>query len=167
MLILGGTGRVGSLTAAELLGAEPGLDVVLSGRSEASYKKAVEGRPELAAARFLRCDIDSDSDLAAALQGADLVVHTAGCAACWLTKRSCLSPPASRPAPCLAPYLRTSCTSGKSAAVEQWLLALLLLCAASLQSLSTGDFCMHTVCRWRAEAAFAVGPGTREVHWSA
>ena len=83
VLILGGTGRVGSLTAAELLRSEPGLDVVLAGRREASYRKVVEARPELAAARFLRCDIDSDADLAAALQGMDLVVHTAGCAACW------------------------------------------------------------------------------------
>lgn len=82
VLILGGTGRVGSLTAAELLRAEPGVDVVLAGRREASYRKVVDARPELAAARFLRCDIDSDADLAAALQGVDLVVHTAGCAAC-------------------------------------------------------------------------------------
>ncbi|KAK9827368.1 hypothetical protein WJX81_002139 [Elliptochloris bilobata] len=78
VLILGGTGRVGSSTAAALLRTERGLEVVLSGRSEASYAKLVDMRPELAGARFLRCDIDNDADLAAALQGFDLVLHTAG-----------------------------------------------------------------------------------------
>ena len=78
VLILGGTGRVGSLTAAALLQSEPGLELVLSGRNEASYRELVNKRPELAATRFLRCDIDSDEDLAATLQGFDLVLHTAG-----------------------------------------------------------------------------------------
>ena len=101
VLILGGTGRVGSLTAAELLRSEPGLDVVLAGRREASYRKVVDARPELAAARFMRCDIDSNADLAAALQGVDLVVHTAGCAACWLSQvllAGQLESPGQRPA---------------------------------------------------------------------
>ncbi len=75
---MGGTGRVGSLTAAALLQSEPGLEIVLSGRNEASYRELVNKRPELAATRFLRCDIDRDEDLAAALQGFDLVLHTAG-----------------------------------------------------------------------------------------
>lgn len=131
VLILGGTGRVGSLTAAELLRAEPGLDVVLAGRREESYRRVVEARPELAAARFLRCDIDSDTDLAAALQGMDLVVHTAGCAACWLSQVLLLCSsrtPAFRPAPCLMilcrmlPLVSTGCLDTP------------LLCAASLPS---------------------------------
>ncbi len=75
---LGGTGRVGSSTAAVLLRSEPGLDVALASRSEASFRSLVKKRPELAAARFVRCDIDDDADLSAALQGVDLVVHTAG-----------------------------------------------------------------------------------------
>jgi hypothetical protein len=62
-----------------LLRSEPGLDVALASRSEASFRSLVAKRPELAAARFVRCDIDDDADLSAALQGVDLVVHTAGC----------------------------------------------------------------------------------------
>lgn len=70
---------MGSSTAGVLLRSEPGLDVALASRSEASFRSLVAKRPELAAARFVRCDIDDDADLSAALQGVDLVVHTAGC----------------------------------------------------------------------------------------
>ena len=125
VLILGGTGRVGSLTAAELLRSEPGLDIVLAGRREASYRKVVEARPELAAARFMRCDIDSDADLAAALKGVDLVVHTAGCAACW-SSQVLLAGQLESLGQCLASVF-SACSSalplqGGAAAVERWLL---------------------------------------------
>lgn len=48
VLILGGTGRVGSSTAAALLRSEPGLRITLAGRSRKTYEAAMKRRPELA-----------------------------------------------------------------------------------------------------------------------
>lgn len=78
VVVLGGTGRVGASTAAALAAAVPGARLTLAGRSEGSFREAVARRPELSSATPLRCDIDDPSSLAAALKGADLVIHAAG-----------------------------------------------------------------------------------------
>ena len=74
--VVGGTGRIGSAAAAALLAA--GHRLTLVGRSRANFDAAVARRPELAAARFAAADIGDKAALAAALGGADLVVHAAG-----------------------------------------------------------------------------------------
>ncbi len=48
------------------LGAD--VDMSLSGRRPAAFEKVLAARPELKAARFLRCDIDDPDSLAAALE---------------------------------------------------------------------------------------------------
>lgn len=80
VVVLGGTGRVGSSTAAALAAAVPGARLSLAGRSGdgEAFRSAVARRSELAAAAPLRCDIDDPTSLAAALKGADLVIHAAG-----------------------------------------------------------------------------------------
>ena len=52
ILVLGGTGRVGSSTAVALLRKDPSLQVIVASRSRASYYAAVKKRPKLAAAKF-------------------------------------------------------------------------------------------------------------------
>ena len=52
ILVLGGTGRVGSSTAVALLRKDPSLQVVVASRSQASYDAAVKKRPKLVAAKF-------------------------------------------------------------------------------------------------------------------
>lgn len=56
------------------------VDMSLSGRRPAAFEKVLAARPELKAARFLRCDIDDPDSLAAALEvGLDLrLVQGAG-----------------------------------------------------------------------------------------
>ncbi|EFN59312.1 hypothetical protein CHLNCDRAFT_137680 [Chlorella variabilis] len=78
VVILGGCGRVGSSTAAALAAAVPAAKLSLGGRSEESFRAAVARRPELAGASPLAVDIDDPASLAAALKGADLVIHAAG-----------------------------------------------------------------------------------------
>ena len=80
VLILGGSGRVGSSTAVALAAGVPGVRLELGCRSEDSFRRAVAARPELGAAgaRPRPLDIDDPPSLAAALRGADLVVHCAG-----------------------------------------------------------------------------------------
>lgn len=79
VLILGGTGRVGSSTAASLLQQrKDSIRVSLSGRRQEGYDAAVANRPELQDTDFCCCDIDDPASLEAALQGVDLLVHTAG-----------------------------------------------------------------------------------------
>lgn len=80
VVVLGGSGRVGSSTAAALAAAVPAARISLAGRSGDSdtFRAAVARRPELSAAKPLRCDIDDPASLAAALKGADLVIHAAG-----------------------------------------------------------------------------------------
>ncbi|EIE27591.1 saccharopine dehydrogenase-like protein [Coccomyxa subellipsoidea C-169] len=78
VIILGGTGRVGSSTASALLRSDPRLDIALASRSRRTYEAAVKKRPELANTRFVSVDIEDAASLEAALRGADLVVHTAG-----------------------------------------------------------------------------------------
>lgn len=80
VVVLGGSGRVGSSAAAALAAAVPSATISLASRegdSEA-FRAAVARRPELGAAKPLRCDVDSPASLATALKGADLVIHTAG-----------------------------------------------------------------------------------------
>ncbi len=57
VVVLGGTGRVGSSSAASLLAHFPQHEVTLASRSVESYNTAVERRPSLSAARFVTCDI--------------------------------------------------------------------------------------------------------------
>ena len=52
VVILGGTGRVGSSTAVALLRLDPHLDVVVGSRSRESYAAAVKKRPDLNGATF-------------------------------------------------------------------------------------------------------------------
>jgi saccharopine dehydrogenase-like NADP-dependent oxidoreductase len=78
VVFVGGTGRVGSSAAAALLKQEPGASIVLAGRSDASFAAAVERHPSLRSAAFARCDSADPASLASAIQGADLVVHSAG-----------------------------------------------------------------------------------------
>lgn len=80
VVVLGGTGRVGSSTAAALAAAVPGARISLAGRGGdgEAFRAAVGRRSELGAAKPLRCDIDDPASLAAALKGADLVIHAAG-----------------------------------------------------------------------------------------
>ena len=56
VVVLGGTGRVGSSTAAALAAAVPGAQLRLGGRSEESFRAAVERRPELAGALIISLD---------------------------------------------------------------------------------------------------------------
>uniref|UniRef100_A0A7S1STK1 Saccharopine dehydrogenase NADP binding domain-containing protein n=1 Tax=Tetraselmis chuii TaxID=63592 RepID=A0A7S1STK1_9CHLO len=78
VLVLGGTGRVGSSTAAALLQLESKPDVLLGGRKQSSYAQCLERRPELKGSAFCQCDITDQASLTAALGGVDLVVHAAG-----------------------------------------------------------------------------------------
>lgn len=78
VVLLGGSGRVGSSTASALLATVPGIDLVVGSRTHESFDAAVTRRPELAQAAHRRVDVDDAASLAAALEGADLVVHTAG-----------------------------------------------------------------------------------------
>ena len=52
IVILGGTGRVGSSTAVALLKKDPTLEVIVGSRERSSFDKAVKKRPELANAQF-------------------------------------------------------------------------------------------------------------------
>ena len=78
VVVLGGTGRVGASTAAALARALPSCTLSLAGRSQDSFTAAKAARPELGAASFRRCDVDDPASIAAALAGADLVIHCAG-----------------------------------------------------------------------------------------
>lgn len=80
VVVLGGSGRVGSSTAAALAAAVPSASISLASREDdgEAFRAAVARRPELGDAKPLRCDVDDPASLAAALKGADLVIHTAG-----------------------------------------------------------------------------------------
>ena len=79
-MFVGGTGRVGSSAAAALLRQEPGVALVLAGRTESSFAAAVERHPSLrsTSCAFAACDRSDRASLAAVIAGADLVVHSAG-----------------------------------------------------------------------------------------
>ncbi|GFR50296.1 hypothetical protein Agub_g12486 [Astrephomene gubernaculifera] len=80
VVVIGGTGRVGSSTASALIKEFPNLKITLASRSEMSYQAAVSRRPELSKASFQTVDI-TDADSVKSLlrsSSADLVIHTAG-----------------------------------------------------------------------------------------
>ena len=78
VVVVGGSGRVGSSAASALLQALPSARVALASRSQQSYEAAVGRSPALRGAKHVPCDVDQPSSLAAALRGADLVIHAAG-----------------------------------------------------------------------------------------
>lgn len=57
VVVLGGTGRVGSATAASLLENFKQYDITVASRSQSSFDKIMEIRPGLKGARFAPCDI--------------------------------------------------------------------------------------------------------------
>ena len=85
VVFVGGTGRVGSSSAAALLASDPSVgSVVLAGRSRDAFSACTARHPALAngAATFAEVDVAAASSAAASLAeiltGADLVVHSAG-----------------------------------------------------------------------------------------
>ncbi|KAK3278251.1 hypothetical protein CYMTET_13782 [Cymbomonas tetramitiformis] len=75
---LGGTGRVGSSTAAAILGFDPNVDITLASRNRDNMASAKESFPALKEAVFQEVDVTQKASILAALQDADLVVHCAG-----------------------------------------------------------------------------------------
>ena len=71
VVVLGGAGRVGGSAAAALQKLVPGVSIVTAGRDPPSSAAATT-------AQFLRVDAGDAPGLVAALQGADLLIHTAG-----------------------------------------------------------------------------------------
>lgn len=80
VVFVGGTGRVGAASAAALVANDPSVaKVVLAGRSDAAAAEAMERHPSLrGVAEFAKLDLGDASSVAAAIAGADLVVHSAG-----------------------------------------------------------------------------------------
>ncbi|KAL6745899.1 Saccharopine dehydrogenase [Haematococcus lacustris] len=78
VVIIGGTGRVGSSTASCILRSFPDVNVTIAGRSKSSYDDAISRRPDLAKCRFQQVDIASPSSVKAAMSGIDLIIHAAG-----------------------------------------------------------------------------------------
>ena len=72
VVVIGGTGRVGSSTAATLLKEFPNLKVTVASRSDDSFKAAVERRPELSKAGFQRVDITNADSVQVRGSGARL-----------------------------------------------------------------------------------------------
>jgi nucleoside-diphosphate-sugar epimerase len=71
VVVLGGTGRVGSATAVSLMEGFPGAyDVVVAGRSRENYEKAVKLRPGLAEARYQALDITDAAAIKVRRRGA-------------------------------------------------------------------------------------------------
>lgn len=63
VVIIGGTGRVGSSTASALIKSFPDLNVTIASRSTDSHKAAVERRPDLKAAGFKAVDINNKESI--------------------------------------------------------------------------------------------------------
>jgi hypothetical protein len=78
VIVLGGTGRVGSATAASLLENFKHYDITVASRSQASFDKIKQLRPGLHNAKFAACDINSKESIKSLIAGADLILHTAG-----------------------------------------------------------------------------------------
>lgn len=76
ILVLGGSGRVGSSTAASLLEQGIGSHITIANRSQDNFASACARRPQLQDASFTSVDIDDPSALLTVLKGMDLVVHT-------------------------------------------------------------------------------------------
>jgi len=69
---------VGSSTASALLQTVPDSKLILGSRTVQSFKNAIERRPELANISHVVLDVNQASTVEKAIEGADLVVHTAG-----------------------------------------------------------------------------------------
>lgn len=78
IVLIGGTGRVGSSTASALLNLVPNAELVLGSRTEATYQNAVDRRKDLANTKHVQLDINDSVSIEKALEGADLVIHSAG-----------------------------------------------------------------------------------------
>lgn len=63
VLVIGGTGRVGSSTAEALVRGECGVEVRVASRSEESYDAMLERRPALNGIGFVPLDINSRENL--------------------------------------------------------------------------------------------------------
>lgn len=59
VVVLGGTGRVGSATAASLIENFKQYDITVASRSQQSFDNILEIRPGLKGARFAQCDISN------------------------------------------------------------------------------------------------------------
>ncbi|CAN6362200.1 unnamed protein product [Urochloa humidicola] len=76
VLVLGGTGRVGGSTATALSKLRPDLNILVGGRSREKGESFAAKHGERS--EFVQVDTRNASVLEKALQGVDLVVHTAG-----------------------------------------------------------------------------------------
>jgi hypothetical protein len=78
VVLIGGTGRVGSSTASNLLRTIPEAEIYLGSRTRETFEAALQRRPDLSKASHIQLDIHDQASVERAIQGADLVVHTAG-----------------------------------------------------------------------------------------
>ncbi|CAM9618646.1 unnamed protein product [Ectocarpus sp. 12 AP-2014] len=88
VIVVGGSGRVGGSTVRALRQlAGPDLELLVGGRSQRNFVKSVERWRTLPGAdegydysdvKFVELDLGDAASLASALNGCDLVVHTAG-----------------------------------------------------------------------------------------
>jgi len=76
VLVLGGTGRVGGSTATALSKLRPDLSVLVGGRNREKGESVASKLGERS--EFVQVDTRDARMLEEALQGVDLVVHTAG-----------------------------------------------------------------------------------------
>ncbi|KAL3138840.1 hypothetical protein ABBQ32_005673 [Trebouxia sp. C0010 RCD-2024] len=78
LLIIGGTGRVGSSTAASLVKTHPNLTIILGTRGQEGYDAAVKNRPELGGLEHRIVDRNNLQSILSSMEGCDMVLHTAG-----------------------------------------------------------------------------------------
>ena len=78
LLIIGGTGRVGSSTAASLIQTHPNLTIILGTRGQEGYDAAVKNRPSLQGLEYRIVDRNDLQSILSAMKGCDIVLHTAG-----------------------------------------------------------------------------------------
>lgn len=78
LLIIGGTGRVGSSTAASLTQTHPNLTIILGTRGQEGYDAAVKNRPSLEGLEYRMVDRNDLQSILSAMKGCDIVLHTAG-----------------------------------------------------------------------------------------
>jgi len=78
VVILGGSGRVGSSTAVALKKAVPAANIAIGCRTEESFRQLKVTRQELESPEFKKCDVEDIVSITAAIKGADLVIHCAG-----------------------------------------------------------------------------------------
>ena len=78
LLIIGGTGRVGSSTADSLRQTHPNLTIILASQSQESYDAAVKNRPSLQGLAFTKVNRNNLQSIMSAVKDCDLVLHCAG-----------------------------------------------------------------------------------------